>query len=385
MTQMGATTATTQHPSGGRDRTVYQTDFPSNHPEIGRPKTGVLLLNLGTPEGTDYWSMRAYLKEFLSDRRVIEANPVFWQLLLNTVILSTRPQKSGEAYASIWNSEKNESPLKTITRDQADGVAEILRARYGDDIVVDWAMRYGYPRTEDALNHLMAQGCTRILLLAMYPQYSATTMATAYDHAFRALMKMRWQPAIRTTPCYHDNPQYIDAIVNSIESHVSGLDWTPEVLLTSFHGLPKRYLLNGDPYHCQCAKTSRLIRERLGWSTDQVKLCFQSRFGREEWLTPYTDDLIAELAKSGVKNMAIISPGFAADCVETLEELNMQGREAFLENGGENFTFIPCLNASNDGVQLLADLASRELQGWVDQGADAAKPAVRAPAAAAAE
>ena len=381
MSEFGGTTAAKWNRGGAPGRVVYQTDFPSTHPEVGRPKTGVLLLNLGTPEGTDYWSMRAYLKEFLSDRRVIEANPVFWQLLLNTVILSTRPQKSGEAYASIWNSEKNESPLKTITRDQADGVQQILHARHGDDIIVDWAMRYGYPRTQDAINGLMAKGCTRVLLLAMYPQYSATTMATAYDHAFRALMKMRWQPAVRTTPSYHDNPQYIDAVVNSIESHVAGLDFTPEVLLTSFHGLPKRYLLNGDPYHCQCAKTSRLIRERLGWSTDEVKLCFQSRFGREEWLTPYTDEVIAELAQQGVKNVAIISPGFAADCVETLEELNMQGRETFLENGGENFTFIPCLNATPDSVQLLADMASRELQGWVDPAADAAKPAAAAAAA----
>jgi ferrochelatase len=381
MTEIGSTTANTPHPSGEHTNVVYQTDFPADHPEIGRPKTGVLLLNLGTPEGTDYWSMRRYLKEFLSDRRVIEANPVFWQLLLNTVILTTRPSKSGEAYASIWNTEANESPLKTITRDQADGVQRILHARHGEDIVVDWAMRYGYPRTEDAINDLMAKGCTRILMVALYPQYAAPTTATAYDHAFRALMKMRWQPAIRTAPSYHDNPQYIDAVVNSIESHIAGLDWTPEVLLTSFHGLPKRYLMSGDPYHCQSAKTSRLIRDRLGWPKESVKLCFQSRFGREEWLKPYTDEMIEQLAKSGVKNMAIISPGFAADCVETLEELNMQGRETFLENGGENFTFIPCLNATPDSVQLLADMATRELQGWVDPSADAATPA-SLPAAA---
>jgi len=374
MAEFGSSTGSTPHLSGARDTTVYQTDFPADHPEIGRQKLGVLLLNLGTPEGTDYWSMRAYLKEFLSDRRVIEANPVFWQLLLNTVILTTRPKKSGRAYETIWNHEANESPLKTITRDQADGVQHILRERFGEDIVVDWAMRYGYPRTEDAVNDLMSKGCTRILLLALYPQYAAATTATAYDHAFRALMRMRWQPAIRTAPPYHDHPQYIEAVARSIERHLGELSWTPEVLLTSFHGLPKRYLLQGDPYHCQCAKTSRLLRDRLGWTKEQVKLCFQSRFGREEWLKPYTDETIAELARSGVKNLAIVSPGFAADCVETLEELNMQGRETFIENGGENFAFIPCLNASPDSVELIAELATRELAGWVETADTAATP-----------
>ena len=348
---------------------VYQTDFPGDHPPIKQEKVGVLLLNLGTPEGTDYWSMRRYLKEFLSDKRVIELNPVFWQILLNTVILSKRPQASGKAYASIWNTEKNESPLKTITRDQADGVAQELQTRFGGQVVVDWAMRYGYPRTKDVLQKLEDQGCHKILLLALYPQYAASTTATAYDQAFRALMQMRWQPAIRTAPPYHDEPQYIDAVANSIKSHLKQLDWTPEVLVTSFHGLPKRYLLNGDPYHCQCAKTSRLIRERLGWSTDEVQLSFQSRFGREEWLQPYTDEKLEYLADQGVKNVAIIAPGFASDCVETLEELDQEGRESFLEAGGENFTYIPCLNAQPDHVQLIADLATRELGGWVDQRA----------------
>jgi len=369
MTETGAVSGTTPHPTR---ETVYQTEFPPDHPEIGRPKIGVLLLNLGTPEGTDYWSMRRYLKEFLSDRRVIEVNPVFWQLLLNTIILTRRPTASGAAYASIWNSQKNESPLKTIARDQADEVQRILHARHGEDLVVDWAMRYGYPRTEDAINDLMARGCTRVLLLALYPQYAAATTATAYDHAFRTLMKLRWQPTIRTAPPYYDDPQYIDAVVNEIERHLAAQNATPEMLVTSFHGLPKRYLLAGDPYHCQCAKTSRLIRERLGWPPERVRLAFQSRFGREEWLKPYTDETIAELAREGVKSLAIVAPGFAADCLETLEELNMQGRETFLENGGERFTFIPCLNATPDSVQLLADLATRELQGWLDPGSNAA-------------
>ena len=344
---------------------IHQTEMPQDHPDIPPEKVGVLLLNLGTPEGTDYWSMRRYLKEFLSDRRVIDYNPILWQTLLNTVILTTRPKKSGAAYYTIWNHEKGESPLKTITRDQAEGVAELLHKRHGDHIVVDWAMRYGYPRTKDAIENLKAQGCHRVLLLALYPQYSAPTTATAYDQAFRALMKMRWQPAIRTAPCYHDEDAYIEAITTSIRQHLNQLDWEPEVLLTSFHGLPKRYLKEGDPYHCQCAKTSRLIRERLGWPVDSVKLCFQSRFGPEEWLQPYTDELIESLAKQGIKRMAIIAPGFSADCLETLEELNVQGRESFEANGGEKFTYVPCLNASTSGVRLIADLASRELSGWV--------------------
>ena len=344
---------------------IHQVEKPADHPEPPTHKLGVLLLNLGTPEGTDYFSMRRYLKEFLSDRRVIDYNPIFWQLLLNGVILMTRPKKSGRAYHTIWNHEQNESPLKTITRDQAQQVHDILSQRHGEDIEVDWAMRYGYPRTEEGIRDLQEKGCTRILLLALYPQYSAPTTATAYDHAFRTLMKLRWQPTIRTAPCYHDEPHYIDAVTESIREHLAQLDWTPEVLVTSFHGLPKRYLLNGDPYHCQCAKTSRLIRERLGWSPDTVKLSFQSRFGPEEWLKPYTDELIEDLAKQGVKRMAIAAPGFSADCLETLEELNVQGREAFEAAGGEHFTYIPCLNASDRGVRLIADLASRELCGWV--------------------
>jgi len=351
---------------------VHQVEKPADHPEPATGKLGVLLLNLGTPEGTDYWSMRRYLKEFLSDKRVIDYNPVFWQTLLNTVILTTRPKKSGRAYHTIWNHERGESPLKTITREQAEKVQAILAERHGGEVIVDWGMRYGWPRTHDAIQSLKERGCTRILLLALYPQYSAPTTATAYDHAFRTLMKMRWQPAVRTAPCYHDEPPYIDALAESVREHLNGLDWTPEVLVTSFHGLPKRYLLSGDPYHCQCAKTSRLLRERLGWSPETVKLSFQSRFGPEEWLQPYTDELIEDLAKRGVKRMAIVAPGFAADCLETLEELNVQGRESFEANGGERFTYIPCLNADDRGVRLIADLASRELGGWVAPAASAA-------------
>lgn len=357
---------------GNQGTVVHQAPFPADHPPIKPRKLGVLLLNLGTPEGTDYWSMRRYLREFLSDRRVIDVNPVLWQLLLNTVILSRRPRASGKAYETIWNNERGESPLKTITREQCDGVAEILQARHGGEIVVDWAMRYGYPRTGDAIEGLKEKGCDRILLFALYPQYAAATTATAYDQAFRTLMKTRWQPAIRTAPPYHDDPGYIAALTRSIEEHLAALDWTPEVLLLSFHGLPKRYLELGDPYHCHCAKTARLVRERLGWPAEKVKLCFQSRFGREEWLRPYTDETIEELARSGVKRLAIAAPGFAADCLETLEELDIQGRESFVENGGSEFAYIPCLNATPDSVRLLADLASRELGGWVGAHASGA-------------
>lgn len=366
-------------PGAARGEVIYQSDYPADHPEIGADRIGVLLLNLGTPEGTDYWSVRRYLKEFLSDRRVIEANPVLWQLLLNTVILTRRPRSSGRAYAAIWNHEADESPLKTITRDQARGVQAALHQRFGEQVVVDWAMRYGNPRTEDALTDLAARGCRRILLLALYPQYAAATTATAYDHAFRALMRMRWQPAVRTAPPYHDEPAYIDAVAASIREHLAGLSWTPEVLLTSFHGLPERYLLAGDPYHCQCAKSSRLIRDALGWPPERVRLCFQSRFGREAWLKPYTDETIAELARRGTRNLAVVAPGFAADCVETLEELDIRARETFQENGGENFAFIPCLNARADSVRLIADLAARELGGWASAhaatGAGAARTA----------
>jgi protoporphyrin/coproporphyrin ferrochelatase len=336
--------------------------LPVDHPPIVTPKTGVLLLNLGTPDGTDYWSMRRYLKEFLSDKRVIDVNPLIWQPLLNLVILSTRPGRSGKAYAAIWNREKGESPLRTITRHQSEKLAAAL-AKHG--LVVDWAMRYGNPSTADVLERMQAAGCRRILLFALYPQYAAATTATAYDQAFRALMSARWQPAIRTVPPYHDHPLYIDALAASIEAHFATLSWRPEVLLASFHGLPKRYLLLGDPYHCQCAKTARLLRERVGWSEERLRLTFQSRFGREEWLQPYTDQTVLTLAQHGVKNLAIVTPGFAADCVETLEEINIAARESFLEHGGENFTFVPCLNEADEHIRLLAEIVRRELSGWL--------------------
>ena len=348
------------------EMTPVSAQQPTDHPPVVSPRIGVLLLNLGTPDGTDYWSMRRYLNEFLSDQRVIDVNPLLWQPLLNLVILTTRPRRSGKAYAAIWNRERDESPLRTITRSQSDALARALaEALPGQELMVDWAMRYGQPSTPAVLRRMIEAGCTRVLLFALYPQYAAASTATAYDQAFRALMAERWQPAIRTVPPYHDDPRYIDALAESIEAHLARLSWRPEVLLASFHGLPKRYLLLGDPYHCQCAKTARLLRERLGWSESQLRLTFQSRFGREEWLQPYTDETVRALARDGVRNLAIVAPGFAADCLETLEELNIGARESFLEHGGQNFTFVPCLNDSEVHVRLLAEIVRRELAGWL--------------------
>lgn len=338
--------------------------LPADHPPVKAARVGVMLINLGTPDGTDYWSMRRYLNEFLSDRRVIEISPWMWQPLLQGIILTTRPFRSGKAYASIWNTEKDESPLRTITRDQTEALADRF-AEDHPDLVVDWAMRYGNPSTKSVLDRMVEQGCTRLLLVALYPQYSATTTGTAYDKAFDALKTIRWQPQVRTTGPWHDHPLYIDGLAASIESHLAGLDWQPEVVITSFHGLPKRYLLNGDPYHCHCAKTNRLLRERLGWPADKLRLAFQSRFGSEEWIQPYLDETVEQLAKDGVKRLAIMSPAFVADCVETLEELNMETRELFEEHGGEQFAYIPCLNASKTGIDIIEHVVRDELVGWL--------------------
>ncbi len=343
------------------DATARPARLPADHVRVATGKIGVLLLNLGTPDGTDYWSMRRYLKEFLSDRRVIETNRLLWWPLLNLVILTTRPGRKGKDYASIWNTERDEGPLKTITRGQSEGLSALLK---DERIIVDWAMRYGNPSTEDRLKALQAKGCERILLVPLYPQYAAATSATACDHAFRALMKMRWQPAIRVAPAYHDEPAYIDAIARSLKAGLAKLDFEPEVILASFHGVPKSYLLRGDPYHCHCHKTARLLREATGLG-DKLKLTFQSRFGPEEWLQPYTDKTVEAMAKSGVKRMAIIAPGFSSDCLETLEELDVENRHIFTENGGERFAYIPCLNDSPDGVALIETLVRRELSGWV--------------------
>jgi ferrochelatase len=340
--------------------------LPEGHPSLPPARIGVLLLNLGTPDATDYWSMRRYLKEFLSDRRVIDVNRLIWWPLLQLVILSRRPQRSGEAYDKIWNRELNESPLRTITRGQCDALrAALTQTIPAGGLMVDWAMRYGNPSTASVLRRMIEAGCDRVLLLALYPQYAAPTTATAYDEGFRALMEERFQPAVRTAPAYHDHPLYIEALARSIEGHLAGLDWQPEVVLASFHGLPERYFRLGDPYHCHCAKTTRLLRERLGWDEQRLRMTFQSRFGREEWLKPYTDATVEDLARQGVGKIAIVTPGFAADCVETLEEIAIGVREIFLHHGGEEFAFVPCLNDGDAHIALLGDIVRRELAGWI--------------------
>jgi ferrochelatase len=336
--------------------------LPPGHPPVAAPKVGVVLMNLGTPDATDYWSMRRYLDEFLSDRRVIEASPWLWQPLLKLVILTTRPRRSGRAYDAIWNRERNESPLRTITRSQAEKLARRLAAPPG--LVVDWAMRYGRPSTAEVIARLAAQGCTRLLLLPLYPQYSAATTATACDAAFRTLMAMRWQPALRTAPPYHDHPLYVRLVAGSIREHLAGLDWEPQLVIMSFHGMPEAYLEKGDPYHCQCQKTARLVREALGMGEERLRVCFQSRFGRAEWLKPYLDRTLEELPGQGIRRLAVISPGFSADCLETLEEIAETGRESFLHAGGERFTYIPALNDSDRHLDLIEALARNELKGW---------------------
>jgi ferrochelatase len=339
--------------------------LPPDHPPVRTGRIGVLLMNLGTPEGTTYWPMRAYLKEFLSDRRVIETSRWLWWPLLNLVILTTRPSRKGKDYASVWNNERDEGPLKTITRSQTEQLAARLSAEHGERLVFDWAMRYGLPDVKSRLEALLAQGCDRILMVPLYPQYAAPTSATACDQAFRALMTMRWQPAVRVAPPYHDDPAYIKALADSMRASLAKLDFDPEVILCSFHGMPKDYLLKGDPYHCHCAKTWRLLREELGYSRERFKMTFQSRFGPDEWLKPYTDETVKSLASSGVKSMAIVAPGFSADCLETLEELDVENREIFMHNGGQQFAYLPCLNDSPEGVDAIEAVVRRELMGWV--------------------
>jgi ferrochelatase len=338
--------------------------LPAGHPAVSLGQIGVLLINLGTPDGTSYWPMRRYLKEFLSDRRVIEVNRVAWWFILNGLVLTTRPQRSGHAYERIWNRELDESPLRTITRAQADKLAALMMA--GEPrIQVAWAMRYGTPAIGPAIERLKAEGCDRILLFPLYPQYGAATVATALDKAFDGLRTMRWQPAIRTVPPYHDHPAYIDALARSVRAHTDEIGWAPDVIIASFHGLPEACLSKGDPYHCHCQKTTRLLRTALALPEDKLMISFQSRFGRAEWLKPYTDDKVAELARSGAKNLLVITPGFAADCVETLEEIAIGTRAVFIDNGGANFSLVPCLNDSAESVAMLNEIVRRELLGWL--------------------
>lgn len=337
--------------------------LPKDHPPVKPRKTGVMLVNLGTPDATDYWSMRRYLSEFLSDKRVIEWPSAVWQPILQGIVLSRRPQKSGAAYDEIWNREKNESPLRTFTRSQSEQLAAALSEH--DHIHVDWAMRYGNPSIESVLTSMMDAGCDRIVMFPLYPQYSASTTATVNDKFFEALMKRRYQPAIRTVPAYYDEPIYIEALARSIETHMASLDFEPEVVIASYHGIPQSYFKKGDPYHCHCHKTTRLLRERLGWSESKLITTFQSRFGPEEWLQPYTDKTVEAMGKNGVKSIAVFNPGFVSDCLETLEEIAGEAGEIFHEAGGENFSHIPCLNDSPEGMAVIESLVRRELSGWL--------------------
>ncbi len=342
--------------------TLAPTRRPTAHPPVRSGRIGVLLMNLGTPEATTYWPMRRYLKEFLSDRRVIETSRLLWWPLLNGIILTTRPGRKGRDYDTIWNKELDEGPLKTITRSQAEQLSGLMA---DDRIVVDWAMRYGQPRTAERIRALLDAGCDRILLVPLYPQYCAATSATACDQAFRALMDMRWQPAVRVAPPYGDDPVYIEALAASMRAELAKLVFEPEVILVSFHGIPKEYLEKGDPYYCQCHKTWRLLREAFGWPAERFRLTFQSRFGPAEWLQPYTDETVKALAAEGTKRLAIVAPGFSADCLETLEELNGENRHYFEAGGGESFAYLPCLNAGPDGIRVIRTVVERELAGWL--------------------
>jgi protoporphyrin/coproporphyrin ferrochelatase len=344
------------------DTVVSASRLPAGHPVVDHGRIGVLIVNLGTPEATGYWPVRRYLKEFLSDPRVIETNRALWWVILNGAILTFRPWKSGHAYARIWNAEADESPLKTFTRAQAEGLAAAFRG--APRINVDWAMRYGLPPIRERIEALVRKGCDRILIFPLYPQYSATTTATVYDSCFAALSLMRWQPTIRGVPPYYDHPAYIAALAASLDRHLASLPWKPDKILASFHGLPETYLQKGDPYHCHCQKTTRLLGEALGLGPESLLTTFQSRFGRAEWLKPYTAESVAELARTGSRSLVVITPGFASDCVETLEEIAIGVGELFHASGGKNFSVVPCLNDSPESIDLLATLIRQELAGW---------------------
>lgn len=335
---------------------------PADHPAIRTGKIGVLLVNLGTTEGTSYWPMRRYLKEFLSDPRVIETNRILWWFILNVIILTIRPAKSGHAYAQIWNHELDESPLKTFTRAQAEKCAAALD--HGD-VIVDWAMRYGQPSIAERLSALKDAGCDRILIMPLYPQYSATTTASVFDKAAEAMRQLRWQPTLRFAPPFFDQADYIDALAKTTGAFIEGLDWQPDKILLSYHGLPQSYVDAGDPYYCQCLKTTRLLVEKMDWPDGLAQATFQSRVGRQEWVKPYTDETVRTLAQGGTKNLLILSPAFISDCVETLEELAIGVAEEFKENGGKNIAVAPCLNDSPEAIDFLAAFSRREIAGWI--------------------
>ena len=327
-----------------------------DHPEIKFGKTGVLLINLGTPDSTGWWDIRKYLKEFLSDKRVIEVNPILWQIILNLFILTFRPSKTAKAYKEIWMKDINKSPLRFYTEMQAKKLRKKIE---NENIKVDYAMRYGNPSIKSKIENMQREGCEKLIIFPLYPQYASPTTATVCDEVFRVLMKMRWQPAIQVVPHYESEPLYIDAIVKSINNKMSEIDWKPDLIVASYHGIPKKYFKKGDPYHCYCQKTTRLVSEKF----NKIKIIttFQSRFGPEEWLQPYTDKTLEKLPLDGIKKILVISPGFASDCVETLEEISIQGKESFKKAGGEKFEFIPCLNDNDDHIILFEELIKRNL------------------------
>ncbi|NVJ97723.1 MAG: ferrochelatase [Alphaproteobacteria bacterium] len=334
----------------------------SDHPNVPHGKLGVLLLSLGTPDAPTYGAVRRYLAEFLSDPRVIETPRAIWLPILYGPILTFRPAKAAKAYAKIWDTERDESPLRTFARSQA----EKLQQAVGDAAHVEWAFRYGQPSTKDGLQALRDKGCDRILLFALYPQYSATTTATAYEKAFDAMRDMRWAPSVRTVPAYFDTPDYTAALAGSVEDSLNTLDWAPDKILASYHSIPKSYWDKGDPYPCHCFKTSRLMAEALKLEDGKLVTSFQSRVGPTEWVGPYTDKTVEKLAKEGVKKLAVLAPAFSADCLETLEEIQIELKETFLENGGTHFHYIPCLNDGPRGMQVIEAVTRNELKGWLE-------------------
>ncbi len=327
----------------------------SDHPQVNFGKTGVLLINLGTPDSTGWWDIRKYLNEFLSDRRVIEVNPFLWKIILNLFILTFRPSKTAKAYKEIWMKEENTSPLRYYTIKQAEKVKSIIS---NENLIVDYAMRYGNPSIKSKMLDLQESGCENIIILPLYPQYAAATTATVCDEVYRTLMKMRWQPSLQIIPHYESEPLYIQAIVNSINNKLSSINWKPDLILASYHGIPKKYFDKGDPYHCYCHKTTRLISENLRLKIPIITT-FQSRFGPQEWLQPYTDKTLEKLPKENKKKIIVICPGFASDCVETLEEISMEGKESFFDAGGEKFDFVSCLNDNEDHIKLFEHLANK--------------------------
>jgi protoporphyrin/coproporphyrin ferrochelatase len=326
------------------------------HPPVKFGKTGILLVNLGTPDSTSWWDIRKYLKEFLSDRRVIEVNPIIWQFILNVFILTFRPSKTAHAYKQIWITETNESPLRYFTKRQTDKLKNKI---INKQIHIDFAMRYGNPSIKNKLISLKEKGCESIIVLPLYPQYAAATTATVCDEVYRCLMSMRWQPSLQIVPHYESNPMYIEALAQSIRKKVSEISWKPDLIVASYHGIPKSYFDKGDPYQCYCQKTSRLLKEQF--KEIPIETTFQSRFGPQEWLQPYTDKTLEKLPSEGKKNVLVICPGFSSDCVETLEEINIQGKESFMDKGGKNFDLIPCLNDSADHINLIENLVTKYL------------------------